>query len=104
MNEALSLAVAWAVGGILGGIFFVGLWWTVRRGVSSNRPALWFIVSLLLRSSIVLAGFYLVSNGDWRRLPACLVGFVMAQFVVTRLTRSAADGQARRSQEASRAP
>jgi F1F0 ATPase subunit 2 len=104
MNDVLSLAIAWAAGGILGAIFFGGLWWTVRRGVSSNRPALWFIVSLLLRSSIVLTGFYLVSNGDWRRLPACLVGFVMAQLLVTRLTRSTADGHARRSQEASRAP
>ena len=103
MNEALSLAVAWVVGGILGAVFFAGLWWTVRRGVSSNRPALWFIVSLLLRSSIVLTGFYLVSSDDWRRLPACLVGFVMVQFLVTRLTRSVSDGQARRSQEASRA-
>ena len=104
MNEALSLALAWAAGGILGAIFFGGLWWTVRKGVSSERPALWFVASLVLRSGIVLVGFYLVSSGDWRRLPACLIGFVMAQLVVTRLTRSAEEKQTRRVQEASHAP
>ncbi len=104
MNEALSLALAWVAGGILGAIFFGGLWWTVRKGVSSERPALWFVASVVLRSGIVLVGFYLVSSGDWRRLPACLVGFVMAQLVVTRLTRSLKEKQSRRVQEASHAP
>ncbi len=104
MNEALSLALAWVAGGILGAIFFGGLWWTVRKGVSSERPALWFVASVVLRSGIVLVGFYLVSSGDWRRLPACLIGFVMAQLVVTRLTRSVEEKQTRRVQEASHAP
>jgi F1F0 ATPase subunit 2 len=104
MNEALSLALAWAAGGSLGAIFFGGLWWTVRKGVSSERPALWFVASVVLRSGIVLVGFYLVSSGDWRRLPACLIGFVMAQLVITRLTRSLEEKQTRRVQEASHAP
>jgi F1F0 ATPase subunit 2 len=104
MNEALTLALAWVAGGILGAIFFGGLWWTVRKGVSSERPALWFVASVVLRSGIVLVGFYLVSSGDWRRLPACLVGFAMAQLVVTRLTRSVEEKQTRRVQEASHAP
>ncbi len=104
MNEALSLALAWVAGGILGAIFFGGLWWTVRKGVSSERPALWFVASVVLRSGIVLVGFYLVSSGDWRRLPACLIGFVMAQLVVTRLTRSVEEKQTRQVQEASHAP
>ena len=72
---------------MLGAIFFGGLWWTVRKGVSSTQPALWFLGSLLLRMSIALAGFYFVSGGHWERLLACLLGFVMARLVVTRLTR-----------------
>ena len=32
------------------------------QGVSSQRPALWFLGSLLLRMSIALAGFYFVSR------------------------------------------
>ena len=86
MNETLTLVLAWVAGGVLGAIFFGGLWWTVRKGVSSKQPALWFFGSLLLRMSIALAGFYFVSDGHWDRLLACLLGFVMARFIVTRLT------------------
>ena len=104
MNDPLSLASALVTGGLLGAIFFGGLWWTVGKGVSSKRPALWFIGSLLLRTSVVLVGFYLVSNGDWQRLLPCLTGFVMAQLVVTRLTRSTRQRQIRPTQEAGHAP
>ena len=89
MTETLTLVLAWAAGALLGAIFFGGLWWTVRKGVSSKRPALWFSGSLLLRMSVALAGFYLVSGRHWERLLACLLGFVMARLVVTRLTRTA---------------
>jgi F1F0 ATPase subunit 2 len=87
MNETLTLILAWGAGLVLGAIFFGGLWWTVRKGVSSERPALWFLGSLLLRTSITLSGFYFVSRGDWQRLLVCLLGFVMARLVATRLTR-----------------
>ena len=86
MNETLTLVLAWVTGGVLGTIFFGGLWWTIRRGVSSKQTALWFFGSLLLRMSIALAGFYFVSGGHWDRLLACLLGFVIARFIVTRLT------------------
>ena len=42
MRELLLLAAASAAGLLLGAIFFGGLWFTVRKGVSSQRPALWF--------------------------------------------------------------
>ena len=104
MNETLTLALAWLAGGALGAIFFGGLWWTVRKGVSSPRPALWFFGSLLLRMSIVLAGFYFVSGGQWKRLVACLVGFIIARVVVPWLMRPAGKTQNRPTQEASHAP
>jgi F1F0 ATPase subunit 2 len=87
MNETLSLVLALVTGVLLGAIFFGGLWWTIRKGVSSQRPAFWFFISLLLRMSIVLAGFYFVSDGHWERLPLCLLGFVIARLIVTRFTR-----------------
>ena len=86
MNEALSLAPAMATGVLLGVMFFGGLWWTIRKSVSFKRPALWFCGSLLLRMGIALAGFYFVSGGHWERLLVCLLGFVLARLIVTRLT------------------
>lgn len=104
MNEVLLLALSLSAGMLLGTIFFGGLWWTVRKGVSSEQPAFWFFGSLLMRMSIVLAGFYFVAGGHWERLLLCLAGFVIARMVVTRLTRSAADNQSVPVQEARYAP
>ena len=104
MNDTLTLVRAWVAGGVLGAIFFGGLWWTVRRSVSSKQPALWFFGSLLLRMSIALAGFYFVSGGHWERLLLCLLGFVMARLAVTWLTRPSGEHQTRPVQEASHAP
>ncbi len=104
MNETLALALAWLAGGALGAVFFGGLWWTVRQGVSSPRPALWFLGSGLLRMSVVLAGFYFVYGGQWNRALGCLLGFIMARLAVTWLTRPSAAKLNRPKQEARHAP
>ena len=88
MTEFLILAVALAAGFLLGAFFFGGLWWTVRKGISSKRPAFLFLGSLLLRMSFVLVGFYFVGGGNWQRLLACLLGFIIGRFCVIRLTRT----------------
>ena len=103
MTEAFSLVLALVTGGLLGAIFFGGLWWTVRKGFSSKQPALWFFGSLLLRTSIVLVGFYFIARGHWERLLVCLLGFVMARLIVTWLTR-AANKPTSLAKEASHAP
>ena len=103
MNETLSLVLALGTGVLLGAMFFGGLWWTVQKGVSSKRPALWFFGSLLLRTSIALTGFYFIARGHWERLLVCLLGFVIARFIVTRLTR-AVEKPTYLAQEASHAP
>jgi len=86
MNELMQMVLALLTGMLLGAIFFGGLWWTVLKGVSARQPALWFSISLLLRTGITLAGFYMVSNADWKRLMVCLLGFIIARFIITRLT------------------
>ena len=91
MHEAMTLVGAGLAGLLLGGFFFAGLWWTVRRGISASRPALLFASSLLLRSGVTIAGFYLVGDGQWQRLLACLLGFLVARFVVVRLAGQPAE-------------
>ena len=104
MSDPLTLLLAWMVGGAIGALFFGGLWWTVRRAVSANQPALWIFGSLLLRTSVALAGFYVVSGHHLDRLLLCLLGFVMARLLVTRLTRSSGETERRPTQEAKHAP
>jgi hypothetical protein len=54
--------------------------------------------------SLTLAGFYLVSGGHWERLLLCLLGFVMARLLVTRLARPSGENQTRETQEVGHAP
>jgi F1F0 ATPase subunit 2 len=104
MNDTLTLVLAGIAGVMLGMMFFGGLWWTVRKGISSRQPALWVLGSLLLRMSVALTGFYFVSGGHVKRLLACLLGFFIARLAVTWLTRSQGENQSRLTQEATHAP
>lgn len=87
MNDPLMLTLSALAGVFLGLLFFGGLWWTIRKAMTSSRPALWFMSSLILRMGIALAGIYYVGMGDWKRMVACVVGFIVARFVVTWWTR-----------------
>ena len=84
MSDLPALGLAFLAGALLGAFFFGGLWWTVQKGVTSEAPALWFLGSLLLRTSLILAGFYVAAQGHWSRLVACLLGFLVARIVVVK--------------------
>jgi F1F0 ATPase subunit 2 len=103
MSEALSLAAALIAGFVLGALFFGGLWWSVNKGLSSKRTALWFFGSMLVRMFIVVLGFYFILGDDWKRLLAGLLGFIVARMVVMRLIREIAPSR-KTAQEAGHAP
>jgi F1F0 ATPase subunit 2 len=88
-----NLALTLVAGILLGAIFFGGLWWTVRKGVTAKHPALWFLGSMLLRTGIALVGFYFVMGDDWRKLLLSLLGFVIMRSIVIRLSRMATKNQ-----------
>jgi F1F0 ATPase subunit 2 len=81
--EALAAGIA------LGALFFGGLWWTVRRGLTAANPALWFGLSALLRMAITVSGLYYIARSGWPSLLACLCGLLIARVAATRLTRLA---------------
>ena len=90
MSESLALSFALLAGVLLGAFFFGGLWWTIRKSVTARQPALWFLGSLLLRTTVTLAGFWFVvqgaPHGGWHKLLACLLGFVLARMGATLLS------------------
>jgi len=105
MSDILALALALLAGAVLGVVFFGGLWWTVQKGATSARPELWFFGSLLLRTGMILAGFYFVSQGHWSRLVACLLGFLIARVIVVKwLTQAPAEEQTALEKETRNAP
>jgi F1F0 ATPase subunit 2 len=104
MNDTLAGALAWIAGCGLGALFFGGLWWTVRKGVSSTRPARWFLGSLVIRMSTVLVGLYFVSGGHLDRLLLCLLGIATARPIVTRLARTWREDRSAVAQDVRHAP
>jgi F1F0 ATPase subunit 2 len=91
LREIEMMGMAFTCGLPLGVSYFGGLWWTIGRAFASNCPAVWFLGSLLLRTIVVMAAFYWVSQGDWRRALSCLFGFLVARIAIQRL-RSRQEG------------
>ncbi len=89
MSDVIKITLAGVAGLGLGTFFFYGLWLTVRKALTSNSPTGWVIGSFVVRVGTTVTGFYYAGNGNWQRLLVCLLGFVVARYMVTYLTRSA---------------
>ncbi len=87
MSPVFALPLALLAGTLLGVFFFAGLWWTVRKLESTNHVALLLFGSMLLRTGVVISGFYYLMGDNWQRLVAGLLGFIIARFIVIRSTR-----------------
>jgi len=87
MSVFWGLALSMAAGALLGAFFFGGLWMTVVKGLTSPRPAVWFLGSMLLRMAVVFAGLVMVGGNDWRRWSMCLIGIIVARMGVKRVIR-----------------
>lgn len=87
MNEIGMAILTLIAGFLLGGFFFGGLWWTTKRGIVSKSPALWFFASLFIRMGIAITVFYFISRDHWERALICLVGFIVARFIIMRFTQ-----------------
>ncbi|MCA9073045.1 MAG: ATP synthase subunit I [Planctomycetaceae bacterium] len=85
MEMAWPVLLFCGVAGVLLGVFYFGsLWWVVRRLPEMSRPSIWFPISSILRTLVVLAGVYFLMGGRWERLVALMVGFIIGRIVVFR--------------------
>jgi F1F0 ATPase subunit 2 len=75
------------IGLLSGAIFFGGLWWTVLAGTASRNPGVWFPLSLTLRTSLIIVGFYYAAAAGWQALLLCTGGFLTARAAIFRLVR-----------------
>ncbi len=88
MNDIINVIVIFLAGTALGVLFFGALWLTVKKAVTSKKPALLILLSFVFRITIVMVGFYFIAEGNWQRLLIALVGFVIARFAVVHLTKA----------------
>ena len=72
-------------GGVgLGGVYFGGLWLTVRRLPRTPGESLLVLVSFLLRLAIVLLGIFWLTRLEWKNVLICLAGLLVARTVIVR--------------------
>lgn len=88
MNEIIYMVFVFTAGVFLGILFFGGLWFTVKKAVTSKRPALWLIGSFIIRVSSTLVGFYYLSQGSWKNLLISVLGFIIARSIIIYFTKS----------------
>jgi len=83
MTDTLLLALL--AGITLSLIFFMGLWWTVLKGLIADTPAAWFLLSFLLRMVLAVTGFYWIAQlGQWQHVLVALFGFIVTRMALSR--------------------
>ena len=90
MNNLVTTLLVLLGGACLGFLFFGGLWFTSKKMLHSKKPVLWYLGSLFIRTGITLLGFYYMGKNNWMYMLCCLFGFIMARFIVIRLTKTKA--------------
>ncbi|MDY0220666.1 MAG: ATP synthase subunit I [Desulfobacterium sp.] len=86
-SDILQKILLCLVGGLVLGCFhFGGLWFTLQKLCNAKSYGLIFIASFLLRSLVTLAGVFIVGNGEWMGMTACLGGIlIMRQIFINRI-------------------
>src|SRR5690554_4447607 len=80
--ELFSFGTGFAVGLVVSILFFVGLALGMRKALSSNTPAIWLLLSFLIRSALLIAvSMYLIRIDEQL---ITLTGFVLA-FILVRI-------------------
>ncbi len=92
MTDLNLIFLAAVAGFILGGLYFGGLWLTIRHLPDSRHPALLMLGSFMLRSFFVAAGFYPMIQQDWHNALFMLIGFILARLLLTRYVKPSVSG------------
>ena len=80
----MSAAAALAAGFALGGVFFWGLWCTVRWSLRTPHAALWLSASALTRTALLLSCLHWIARGGRMSLLSCLCGVLAARAALIR--------------------
>lgn len=77
----IELVISFGGGLLLSGAYFAALWITVRRLPHARAPYALLGASFLLRTVGLLAGFYVLMQGRWERLLACVAGYLLVRTI-----------------------
>lgn len=84
-NDFLCWGLATMAGGLCGGFYFYGLWWTLVGLWKRSSPKRWLAISYAVRMSVALLFFGLLIRKDVRFFFFALAGFFLMRMVLTRV-------------------
>lgn len=79
MFSLSTLLVPFVLGGLIGWVYFSGLWETVRRLPEAKNPHGLMILSFAARTLFALGGFFILTDGQWERMAAAVAGFFIVK-------------------------
>ena len=77
-----GLALVWGLA--LGFFYFGGLWWTLCIFTQKTRPRLWFGLSFLMRTFVVMLFFWIIVEKDIGAFFITFAGFILMRFFLVR--------------------
>ena len=83
-STPLALALSALAGIVLGSLYFGGLWLTITRMRTTKSPGFFLVLSFILRTVLVIGGFYLITDGKLERLAVAMLAFFVTRFVFIR--------------------
>ncbi len=89
MSEVMPFSVitGLAAGALLGGLYFGGLWWSVRRIRNIEHKKLFLFFSWLFRSVVLCGGLFLLAHHDSQMLLGAAAGLLTARFLIVRIVK-----------------
>ena len=84
MSDSVFWCLAAVWGSALGLFYFGGLWWTLQSLSERPRPRSWLALSYVVRTALVLAGFWLVLRKGAAGLFFALGAFFLMRVLITR--------------------
>ena len=84
MFAVSTLLVPFIVGGLIGWVYFAGLWKTLQRLPEAKSPHGMMMLSFAARTLFALGGFYMLADGQWKRMAASIAGFIIVKVVLIR--------------------
>ena len=76
------MIIAFIVGILVGSLFFGGLYLTVKKLTSLKYPALFMMLSLIVRLVILTGGIYLIMDGGIKNVLSAMAGIILVRFVM----------------------
>jgi F1F0 ATPase subunit 2 len=82
--NTIHLLLSFLAGIFAGGLYFGGLWYTVRQLSTARQPALLLLGSFALRLALLLGAIYLLASVHWSNLFSAMAGVLLARTLLIR--------------------